>query len=871
MPSTRKKPVVTKIPESFRDTPPHALTSNTLVSAPLPAINQPHWPSATRNLLFDTTGQISNPPDASPNGTNATAAGQSDDILQRFIDHAPVAIAMFDRSMHYLAASRRWLHDHGLKGQNVIGRSHYDIFPDLPGRWKSAHQRGLAGEVLREEKDIYQRADGTTRWLRWELQPWRDSAGNIGGIVIFVEDLTERVQLNRQAEDALRASHERLSKVLAVETVGVMFWDLASGAMIDANDTFLKIMGYSRREVEARELTWQKLTPPEYLEVSRAELRKFAATGRVGPYEKEYFRKDGSRQWFVFAGSRLEQDTAVEFCVDISDRKLAEARLRETKEQIQYFIDNTKDILFQIDLNGNYTFGNAAAERVTGYPLAQLLRMNMRELVAPEFHALVTERLQSRILGGPEEKNFEFQIRHKDGHRLWLELTTSSVFNEAGRLTAIQGVARDITERKQSENLLRQANRTLRAIRDCHEAMLRAETEPALLNEICRIIVEIGGERMAWVGYAEHNKQKNIKVVASSGGKKYLTGLRVSWADTPRGRGPTGTAVRTGKACLCQNTQTDPGFAPWRESARRHGFGSTIALPLIVDGRCIGALAIYAQATDAFDTGEQLLLADLANDLSFGIAALRLRAERTRLEDEILKSIEREQERIGRDLHDGLCQLLVGAKFRCGYLQGITAKELAAAREEARTLEAILNTGIAQARNMARGLNPVNVTPTGLSSALQRLAEDTTSLGHPGCVCKFFGSVKISDHHTANHLYRIAQEALQNALKHSGAKNITITLEKRVRNVVLSIKDDGVGMPAQVKEAGMGLSNMRMRASLIGGRLEISRRKSGGTKVGCEFNPRNHVPPTKHKKPSASADHRPSSRTGTTGRLEFRL
>ncbi len=143
-------------------------------------------------------------------------------------------------------------------------------------------------------------------------------------------DITER----RQAEEALRVNHARLQRVLEVETVGVMFWDLTTGCMTDANDTFLNLMGYSRQDVEAGELNWQKLTPPEYIEASLAEITKFNATGRVGPYEKEYLRKDGTRKWFVFAGSSLGDNACVEFCVDISERKRAEEQLRTAMKQL---------------------------------------------------------------------------------------------------------------------------------------------------------------------------------------------------------------------------------------------------------------------------------------------------------------------------------------------------------------------------------------------------------------------------------------------------------------------------------------------------------------------------------------------------------
>jgi signal transduction histidine kinase len=294
-----------------------------------------------------------------------------------------------------------------------------------------------------------------------------------------------------------------------------------------------------------------------------------------------------------------------------------------------------------------------------------------------------------------------------------------------------------------------------------------------------------------------------------------------------------GTAIRTGKPSLCSNTLTDPNFAVWRESARKHGYGSVLALPLAADQRCFGALAIYAPKPDAFDAGEQQLLLDLANDLAFGISNLRLRAERERLEDEILRSIEREQERIGRDLHDGLCQLLVGAKFRSVYLQKISGSPPAV--QEARALEEMLNHAIEQTRNLARGLNPVKVTPAGLVAALQKLAADVESAHQVHCFCQLPDTVELSQHHAAYHLYLIAQEAVQNALKHSGAKSISIALAQSAGRLVLTVRDDGTGISPTRPPAGMGLNNMRARAKLIGGSLEICGREAGGTTISCEL------------------------------------
>ena len=125
-------------------------------------------------------------------------------------------------------------------------------------------------------------------------------------------------------------------------------------------------------------------------------------------------------------------------------------RLKETKEQTQYILDNTKDVIFQIDLDGNYIYGNPAAERLTGYTLSQLLRMNMKQLIAPEHRDLVNGHLQQQSGNGAGEKTFECEILHKDGHRIWAEVTTGEVFNPEHQVVAIQGVARDITGQKRA-------------------------------------------------------------------------------------------------------------------------------------------------------------------------------------------------------------------------------------------------------------------------------------------------------------------------------------------------------------------------------------------------------------------------------------
>ncbi|OQW32678.1 MAG: hypothetical protein A4E19_04775 [Nitrospira sp. SG-bin1] len=138
------------------------------------------------------------------------ARDESEERLRLFIDYAPVALAMFDRDMRYLALSRRWMTDYGTP-RDVIGRSYYEVFPEIPERWKEMHRRGLAGDIVRVEADRFVRATGAEQWLHWEVRPWRVNDGQVGGIVIFTEDITQR----KWDEEELRRQRARQEDLAA--------------------------------------------------------------------------------------------------------------------------------------------------------------------------------------------------------------------------------------------------------------------------------------------------------------------------------------------------------------------------------------------------------------------------------------------------------------------------------------------------------------------------------------------------------------------------------------------------------------------------------------------------------------------------------
>ncbi len=183
-----------------------------------------------------------------------------------------------------------------------------------------------------------------------------------------------------------------------------------------------------------------------------------------------------------------------------------------------------------------------------------------------------------------------------------------------------------------------QLNRTLMALRHSSFAMMHATDENLYLNEVCRIIIEDCGHSMVWVGFAEEETKKVVPVAYFGFEEDYLKTLNITFNDTERGRGPTGTAIRTGKPCICENMLVDPKFKPWREEATKRGYASSIVLPITLNNQVIGALTIYSKETNPFSEEATKLLQELADDISFGLTALRLRIANTEAEKALQES-----------------------------------------------------------------------------------------------------------------------------------------------------------------------------------------------------------------------------------------
>jgi PAS domain S-box-containing protein len=491
--------------------------------------------------------------------------------------------------------------------------------------------------------------------------------------------------------------------------------------------------------------------------------------------------------------------------------------------------DNSWDRVAILDEQGIIRYSSPSSTRIYWYSTEELVGHDAFGFVHRDDLSRARQ-LFGQLLSQPgQSAQIQYRALRKDGQYIWMETTARNLLHDP----EIRGIVineREITDRKR-------VDAALLATLECGEAVLRATSERDLLESICAAIVKMGDYRMAWVGFPEAGAAKSVLPVARAGaGQDYVDKARVTWAGSePRGRGPIGRALRIRKPVICGDLARDPRFAPWRREALRRGYASLIALPLLWHAECLGVLAIYSDQTAAFQPEETALLQNLAGDIAYGLAALRTRAERERLQHELLEISEREQRRIAQDLHDGLCQELLGVGFLADALHRRLAQRKDPEAGAAAYIAEAARASASDARALSHGVLPVDSAPRALMKALEKFAGLTSRLF--GICCHFVcpRPVLLRSQSTATHLYRIAQEAVGNAIKHGGGTRVTIDLRHAGRgHLSLSIRDDGGGIvPGEPGKSGMGFQIMRYRASMCGGTLEIGKALPRGALITC--------------------------------------
>jgi PAS domain S-box-containing protein len=410
-------------------------------------------------------------------------------------------------------------------------------------------------------------------------------------------------------------------------------------------------------------------------------------------------RKDGEWRWIESTFSNLLQVPAIQAIVinfhDINDRKKAEVALRESEEKFSKAFAISPDLILITQKDDGLILDvNDSFIRQTGYTRQELLGSSLSEC---NLWAQPGER--GRLLGIMETQgslvNDETQFRCKSGEirvmsifaqtidldgkacifSIYHDITDQKV-NEATRKQAEKDLKKvndqlesrvnarteelelEVRERQQAQTELKQAhddleqrvqqrtaelqraNRVLKMLSGCNQILVRSTAEQDLVGEICRVVVDTGGYRMAWIGYAEYDEDMSVRPMAWAGFENgYVGTLKLSWAaDGERGHGPVGTAIRTCQPVIIRDIQTTQAFLPQRAEAIERGYRSIAALPLVVNNEIIGAFTVYSDQVNGFGDSEVTTLLELANDLAYGIAALKTRAARIQSEERFSKA-----------------------------------------------------------------------------------------------------------------------------------------------------------------------------------------------------------------------------------------
>ncbi|MGB3265975.1 MAG: PAS domain-containing protein [Microcoleus sp.] len=378
---------------------------------------------------------------------------QQSSKLRLFVKHSPAGVAMFDRQMCYMLVSDRWLANYGLGTQNIIGRSHYDIFPDLPDRWKQIHQRCLAGAVEMSPEEPFKSADGSIDWVRWEIHPWRTNSGEIGGIIIFSEVITDR----KNAELALAEANQQVSNILESITDAFIAID-SQWRFTYVNATAEKLLARSRNDLLGRSI-WE-IFPAEKESNSRVYEEFHRVVNEQVSVKFEEFSP--SLQMYVEVSAYPAANGLTAYWSDITDRKRTEAELRQKNAILNAINESAPTPIFVKDREGRIIYANPATLEALGKTANEVIGRRDRDLYPiAELGAAVSEN-DRRIM---ESGKTEVVEESPDGIHTFLG-TKAPYRNEAGEVIGLIGISNDITNRKLAEVELQEQTKLLQVIID---------------------------------------------------------------------------------------------------------------------------------------------------------------------------------------------------------------------------------------------------------------------------------------------------------------------------------------------------------------------------------------------------------------------
>ena len=622
------------------------------------------------------------------------------------------------------------------------------------------------------------RGDGQWAYLECTLLNRLDDAA-IQGVVLIGRDITDR----KLVEQRLKDSERRFDTVLWGGNIGYWDWDVLAN-FTSRSAQWFAITGWTPQDWYAGPRPWLQRVHPD--DRARVEARvKDHLEGRTDSVELEYRIRcaDGSWRWMLDRGRVVARDVegrpvrVTGTSMDIDARKHVEEALRQSELRYRTVGEFAEGFIqdFEVDPQGGTTLRwvSDGFQRIIGLSLEEArLLGGWHVFLPPEELGGARERTNCLLRG--ELTDAEVRIVDARGEERWLHTINQPLRTTDSGTVLVIGVVYDITARRRGEEALRTHGRVLEAMRE-GVIVLDVHSTIRLVN---RALVRLTGYEPAEL-VGRHGRMLTLFTEAQ---------------------------YREAKAEIDRQLNEADFFQLDIECARRDG--SVFLANCVVTPIEIG--------------GEKLRLV-VMEDVT----------QRRELEREIIEIANREQRRIGNDLHDGLGQELTGVALMLRGLVGRLAKENSASVGDAEEIVALVNNAIENTRLLARGLSPVSIERGGLPSALRALA--TRMRETYGTQVRFRSRIwpqLALDSGASNHLYRIAQEAVNNAIKHGHASDVLIDLQVTGTSVALIVSDNGSGLaPGASLTSGMGLKIMRYRATMLGGEVVIEARKEGGTRM----------------------------------------
>ena len=562
------------------------------------------------------------------------ALRSSEERLRLFVEHAPAAVAMFDTEMRYLAYSQRFVSDYRLQEKEFLGRSHYEVFPEIPERWREIHRRCLAGAVESCEEDPFPRADGSLDYIRWELRPWRNAANQIGGLILLSEIVTERKLILEKLAD----ERERLDVTLRSIGDAVMATDEKARITV-LNPVAEGLTGWRSDEAMGRPLAEvfrivNEDTGEPAVNPAERVLREGTVVGLAN--HTALVARDGTARPIADSGAPIrDRDGQLRGVVlvfrDQTEERAALRALHVSEARYRAIFEQAALGAARVDTHSSrFLEVNARLCSMLGYSSEELLARTWPEITYPDDLPDNRAGVRQMEMSGEPYRSEKRYLR-KDGSVLWGRLTVSPVLVPGEDLASQVAIVEDVTERKQSEQALAAAERWHEYLLKVTDAVRTLADPFAIQGEAARVLGET--LRASRVHYAEVIEEGRAVIVHSD----YTDGLpsvvgRYRLDDYGPG---VMNDFRAGRTLVVPNVLADPRLSPAERAATLAlDIEAYVMLPLMKAGRVVAVLVVHQSEPRAW-TGADLSLIEETAERTWSAV------ERARVEVALRESEER--------------------------------------------------------------------------------------------------------------------------------------------------------------------------------------------------------------------------------------